>query len=73
MYLCRDYFKANVYTIWVHGPLRLGRGFKGLGSTSIVRSKTLADNRNEIKMKHSTRNFSEPETCDWHNSYARSV
>ena len=21
MYLYRDYFKANVYTIWVHGPL----------------------------------------------------
>ena len=25
MYLCRDYFKANVYAIWVHGPL----GFVG--------------------------------------------
>ena len=22
MYLYREYFKANVYTIWVHGPLR---------------------------------------------------
>ena len=21
MYLYREYFKANVYTIWVHGPL----------------------------------------------------
>ena len=21
MYLFRDYFKANVYTIWAHGPL----------------------------------------------------
>ena len=21
-YLYRDYFKANVYTIWVHGPLK---------------------------------------------------
>ena len=20
-YLCRDYIKAKVYTIWVHGPL----------------------------------------------------
>ena len=24
-YLYRDYFKAKVYTIWVHGPLRLSR------------------------------------------------
>ena len=23
MYLYRDYFKANVYTVWVHGPLGL--------------------------------------------------
>ena len=23
MYLYREYFKAKVYTIWVHGPLRL--------------------------------------------------
>ena len=23
MYLNRDYFKANVFTIWVHGPLGL--------------------------------------------------
>ena len=25
MYLCREYFKANVYTIWVHGPLGVTR------------------------------------------------
>ena len=24
MYLYRDYFKANVYTIWVHEPLGYG-------------------------------------------------
>ena len=23
-YLCRDYFNAKVYAIWVHGPLGLG-------------------------------------------------
>ena len=24
MYLYREYFKAKVYTIWVHGPLGIG-------------------------------------------------
>ena len=35
MYLHRDYFKANVYTIWVHGPLGLpnGRHTSEQGST----------------------------------------
>ena len=27
-YLYRDYIKAKVYTIWVHGPLGCGRGLR---------------------------------------------
>ena len=42
-YLCRDYFKAKVYTIWVHGllgihhsPSDLGFGVVGLRSQSFT-------------------------------------
>ena len=28
MYLYREYFKAKVYTIWVHGPLGVARNRK---------------------------------------------
>ena len=35
MYLYGEYFKANVYTIWVHGPL----GYVGryIGESMIIR------------------------------------
>ena len=35
-YLYREYFKAKVYTIWVHGPLGLG-----LASIDILRTLRL--------------------------------
>ena len=47
MYLHREYFKANVYTIWVHGRLGLGGILRVLvqlqfSSTSIVSAKRSA-------------------------------
>ena len=35
MYLYREYFKANVYTIWVHGPSGVHVGFMELSKAGV--------------------------------------